>query len=643
MALKQTNKGDRLATEARDQLLHDVRMRQERARIMHEVENAGPEQIQLLSQVLSDGGGEPQMGMGQGQGQMGMMPQGGQPQMRRGGKILSKGYMQEEARDLKQGGLPKLLEEMREGEPEDIMAFRHLGVIPKLPGVHPRHHMGQYRKGGAIPGGLAAGKRPGDFDKGNLALGMKVEKEHTKNKAMAREIAMDHLMEDPNYYTQLPDPEIAAQQGAASEAQGMMRGGGRLPVYRGGGRMYAKGGRLPMYQGPGEYSNQLGGRYPSLFSMINQVGTAPAGPNAQFSPYVSRQADLNVPRLQSYNDPAQAFAPQGQMMDIPSLGTGDPNAYSLPRDNPMASPFGQTQAQAEAGGIYGAPGGIQTQADPSVIPSPNSPYPQMSVPPDEGGPSRLQQWWANQGISKDDPYAIGVSPLGAISTVVGNMIANRPLNPRQVNPNLVSGARSIDRLERDRDRALSMVQRNAAQTGSKGQAMENILTGATTAQNVYGQQRGQVEENVRNTNAQILNRAEEINAQHRATIDRINTQLRNQRVGNIFGAATGYARDIQDARKTSGMMQIMSPENYELVSGDNVNPWKKFLFGNTGRPQMVSRGETDITGGVDSSPVQTDNRTRRTVVNPTGNPRVQEVLDRLQYMNMGNIGTFLNR
>ena len=39
--------------------------------------------------------------------------------------------------------------------------------------------------------------------KGQLMKGMKVEKEHTKDDNIAREIAMDHLREDPMYYDKL--------------------------------------------------------------------------------------------------------------------------------------------------------------------------------------------------------------------------------------------------------------------------------------------------------------------------------------------------------------------------------------------------------------------------------------------------------
>jgi hypothetical protein len=34
-----------------------------------------------------------------------------------------------------------------------------------------------------------------------LKLGIKIEHEHTKNNELAKKIAMDHLFEEPDYYT----------------------------------------------------------------------------------------------------------------------------------------------------------------------------------------------------------------------------------------------------------------------------------------------------------------------------------------------------------------------------------------------------------------------------------------------------------
>lgn len=40
-----------------------------------------------------------------------------------------------------------------------------------------------------------------------LAMGIKVEKEHSKDSKVAREIALDHLRELPDYYTKLKKME----------------------------------------------------------------------------------------------------------------------------------------------------------------------------------------------------------------------------------------------------------------------------------------------------------------------------------------------------------------------------------------------------------------------------------------------------
>jgi hypothetical protein len=59
------------------------------------------------------------------------------------------------------------------------------------------------KKRDIISGGLADGKKPSDFDKKKLKAGVKVESEHTSNRKVAQEIAMDHLTEDKDYYKKL--------------------------------------------------------------------------------------------------------------------------------------------------------------------------------------------------------------------------------------------------------------------------------------------------------------------------------------------------------------------------------------------------------------------------------------------------------
>lgn len=54
-----------------------------------------------------------------------------------------------------------------------------------------------------LKGGLADNIPDKAFDKKQVAQGMKVEREHTKDKASQKEIAQDHLKEDPKYYKKL--------------------------------------------------------------------------------------------------------------------------------------------------------------------------------------------------------------------------------------------------------------------------------------------------------------------------------------------------------------------------------------------------------------------------------------------------------
>jgi hypothetical protein len=52
--------------------------------------------------------------------------------------------------------------------------------------------------------------------KKQLQMGVKVEMEHTEDKSKAKEIAMDHLYEDPNYYSKLKKMETKEATGSGS-------------------------------------------------------------------------------------------------------------------------------------------------------------------------------------------------------------------------------------------------------------------------------------------------------------------------------------------------------------------------------------------------------------------------------------------
>lgn len=98
------------------------------------------------------------------------------------------------------------------GEGQDkkikLKAIPQEGLEPLEPEDDDR--LNEASKAEAIPGGLASGKKPSDFDPKQLKAGVKVEEEHfTPNKKpkATREIAMDHLSEDPEYYKKLAKME----------------------------------------------------------------------------------------------------------------------------------------------------------------------------------------------------------------------------------------------------------------------------------------------------------------------------------------------------------------------------------------------------------------------------------------------------
>lgn len=60
-----------------------------------------------------------------------------------------------------------------------------------------------FRGDDLLPGGKADKKPLSSFNKKSLKSGQRVEEEHVKSKHLAREIASDHLEEDPKYYEKL--------------------------------------------------------------------------------------------------------------------------------------------------------------------------------------------------------------------------------------------------------------------------------------------------------------------------------------------------------------------------------------------------------------------------------------------------------
>jgi hypothetical protein len=108
---------------------------------------------------------------------------------------------QEEAspgEDLAGGDIPAKPDKLRNNPARDskIEAKRKRGGKPA-----PKLVFGKSRD--KLPGGRADKRKPSDFDASDLGDGTDHEMEHTNDRALAREIAMDHLAEDRDYYRKM--------------------------------------------------------------------------------------------------------------------------------------------------------------------------------------------------------------------------------------------------------------------------------------------------------------------------------------------------------------------------------------------------------------------------------------------------------
>jgi hypothetical protein len=85
----------------------------------------------------------------------------------------------------------------------------------------------QKMAGDLIPGGKAQGEPDSKYPSDQMAMGQKVETEHTPDTDKAREIARDHLEEFPNYYTALKQMEDHLKQQKQAEDSSVPKYDGR--------------------------------------------------------------------------------------------------------------------------------------------------------------------------------------------------------------------------------------------------------------------------------------------------------------------------------------------------------------------------------------------------------------------------------
>lgn len=65
-----------------------------------------------------------------------------------------------------------------------------------------------------VPGGVGDNKNLKSFDQREVQIGQIIEKEHTKNLQIVKEIVADHLTENPHYYSQMCEKNLADEHEA---------------------------------------------------------------------------------------------------------------------------------------------------------------------------------------------------------------------------------------------------------------------------------------------------------------------------------------------------------------------------------------------------------------------------------------------
>jgi hypothetical protein len=95
-----------------------------------------------------------------------------------------------------------------------------------------------------LRGGKSGGQDLSQIDQDQLNKGIEVEQEHTSDPTTAKKIALDHLIELPDYYTRLEQMESAGGQVVAEpkgQPENTDQGNGKKENYQGNGKEESKG------------------------------------------------------------------------------------------------------------------------------------------------------------------------------------------------------------------------------------------------------------------------------------------------------------------------------------------------------------------------------------------------------------------
>ena len=571
------DKGDTLALEAMNQELTALREKQERARVQGLVDGASPEQISQLSQAF-------QAQNNQGPEQPGI-PQGGPSGLAGGQAPQATGQPQF------QGG----------GRLEDI-PNRLRGTLGNLNLSRNTPFIGNLLQGQNVP--LSQGQNQlGQqivFPE-NLGIDTATQQGNFVPFGDSRRDARRFSRQAPNVANR-----IGIQRFSGSEQPQFATGGDLLPMLQDGGYSINPANFLGQPEYP-ESERQLNyfqdyfqdldqGVYPKPYDRFAAGrGTAPWSPfgakkTGQPAPTLTTPSLIDVANQGYQYDPNQIGTPQ----NIIAPGGGQTGTAG-PITGAGRIGGGNVPATTGGGGVPAtqsipnfAPGNIDRSGFGAGGPGIN-PIVRDTLPGTVGEALAAQTGSApaDTGIGTPTgdfgtPYETRVPWWGAAATGLGSILGNRQLDlgrdqlsPEQVSPHLVDYSREREQLKRDRDISQSMIQRNAAQGGSRAALMQNIQAGATGTQRVLGRGLSTSFQNQGNVNAQIRNQAAQFNAQQRGMANRINAQYnrenqlinaqrRQNQIAGVTGAITGYGRDLMASDKFDIMAQIQAPENYKF-------------------------------------------------------------------------------
>jgi len=148
---------------------------------------------------------------------------------------------------------------------------------------HP-HMVEPNNKSESLIGGKGDKSQTSDFDPKQVAMGRKVEMEHTKNPKVAEDILKDHLKENPRYYSKLKQIGLADELGKADKLNryGFSTNQSRLNRYK-----HEKGVNMPYAMGTGEVG--ISGQGYSVRGELATYGNEQKFRQPQGGPYYNRE------------------------------------------------------------------------------------------------------------------------------------------------------------------------------------------------------------------------------------------------------------------------------------------------------------------------------------------------------------------